>query len=201
VERGGSEPTLRYSVPTVLRMSPIASAGVAGTSASKTSAAVSAAPKRTCICRLPSCLQLSRVGGSNQPYWWWICAGCRFANPIDGSVNPIRFHDLRHTFGTLAVQAFPLTDVKAFMGHADIQTTMLYVHHVPQADAAEKLSRLVSATSNVVALPVLGHVRDTNAEPNAAPNAEGGSVAELSEWARLDSNQGPTDYESAALTS
>jgi len=25
-------------------------------------------------------------------------------------------HDLRHTFGTLAVQAFPLTDVKAYMG-------------------------------------------------------------------------------------
>jgi integrase len=52
----------------------------------------------------------------------------------------LRFHDLRHTFGTLAVRVFPLTDVKAYMGHADIQTTMLYVHHVPQQDAAEKLS-------------------------------------------------------------
>src|SRR5580765_3745280 len=31
--------------------------------------------------------------------------------------------------------------------------------------------------------------------PGSAP------VAEPSEWARLDSNQGPTDYESAALTS
>jgi len=57
----------------------------------------------------------------------------------------IRFHDLRHTFGTIAVQAFPLTDVKAFMGHADIQTTMIYVHHVPQNDAADKLSRLLDA--------------------------------------------------------
>ena len=46
-----------------------------------------------------------------------------------------RFHDLRHTFGTLAVQVFPLTDVKAYMGHADIATTMIYVHHVPQVDA------------------------------------------------------------------
>lgn len=52
----------------------------------------------------------------------------------------IRFHDLRHSFGTLAVQVFPLTDVKAYMGHADIATTMIYVHHVPQVDAAEKLS-------------------------------------------------------------
>jgi hypothetical protein len=41
------------------------------------------------------------------------------------------------------VQAFPLTDVKAFMGHADIQTTMIYVHHVPQHDAADRLSRLL----------------------------------------------------------
>jgi hypothetical protein len=52
----------------------------------------------------------------------------------------IRFHDLRHSFGTLAVQVFPLTDVRAYMGHADIATTMIYVHHVPQVDAAEKLS-------------------------------------------------------------
>src|SRR5207248_6188149 len=32
-------------------------------------------------------------------------------------------------------------------------------------------------------------------------NAGAGLQAETSEWARLDSNQGPTDYESAALTS
>jgi integrase len=31
------------------------------------------------------------------------------------------------------------------MGHADIQTTMLYVHHVPQHDAADKLSAALSA--------------------------------------------------------
>jgi integrase len=49
--------------------------------------------------------------------------------------EPITFHDLRHTFGTLAVRAFPLSDVKAYMGHSDIQTTMIYVHHVPRHDA------------------------------------------------------------------
>jgi hypothetical protein len=30
------------------------------------------------------------------------------------------------------------------MGHADIQTTMLYVHHTPQHDAADRLSALVA---------------------------------------------------------
>ena len=42
---------------------------------------------------------------------------------------------------------FPLSDVRAYMGHADIATTMIYVHHVPQADAAEKLTQLVAANN------------------------------------------------------
>jgi integrase len=62
-------------------------------------------------------------------------------------LSQIRFHDLRHTFGTLAVQVFPLSDVKAYMGHADIATTMIYVHHVPQVDAAERLSTALRAAA------------------------------------------------------
>jgi len=61
-----------------------------------------------------------------------------------GTGKQFVFHDLRHTFGTLAVQAFPLSDVQAYMGHADIDTTMLYVHHTPQHDAVDKLGRLVA---------------------------------------------------------
>jgi integrase len=64
----------------------------------------------------------------------------------------LTFHCLRHTFGTIAVQAFPLSDVKAYMGHADIATTMIYVHHVPQADAADKFGRLVEAASDPLRL-------------------------------------------------
>ena len=44
------------------------------------------------------------------------------------------------------MQAFALTDVKAFMGHADIQTTMIYIHHVPQNDAADKLADFLEAS-------------------------------------------------------
>ena len=61
----------------------------------------------------------------------------------------LRLHDLRHTFGTLAVQAFPLSDVRAYMGHADIQTTMIYVHHVPQHDA---VGRVVEGADGLAAL-------------------------------------------------
>jgi site-specific recombinase XerC len=33
------------------------------------------------------------------------------------------------------------------MGHADISTTMIYVHHVPQVDAAQKLTKVFDAGS------------------------------------------------------
>jgi integrase len=66
-------------------------------------------------------------------------------------LKPMTFHSLRHTFGTIAVQAFPLTDVQAMMGHANVQTTMVYVHYAPQDDAAAKLGRVVQATSDPLA--------------------------------------------------
>ena len=53
--------------------------------------------------------------------------------------RPITFHDLRHTFGTLAVKAWDLPKVQGYMGHADISTTMVYVHHVPKTEDAEAL--------------------------------------------------------------
>jgi integrase len=98
----------------------------------------------------------------------------RFHDALDrAGLKRLRLHDLRHTFRTLAVQAFPLTDVKAFMGHADIATTMIYVHHVPQIDAADRLSRLVAAAESVPRLrPVSGHVRDTVADSGDAPSPE-----------------------------
>jgi integrase len=71
-------------------------------------------------------------------------AGAGLADKRTGN-DPMVFHDLRHTFGTLAVEAWPLHDVQAYMGHADIQTTMIYVHHQPKAAAADKLSQLVAA--------------------------------------------------------
>lgn len=64
-----------------------------------------------------------------------------------GTGKPFVFHDLRHSAGTLMVQVFPLSDVKGYLGHADVATTMIYVHHVPQHDAADKLGALVAKAS------------------------------------------------------
>ena len=68
-----------------------------------------------------------------------------------GTGKLLVFHDLRHTFGTLAVQAFPLSDVQAYIGHADIATTMVYVHHTPQHAAADRLGQLVEGAERVPA--------------------------------------------------
>lgn len=37
-------------------------------------------------------------------------------------IRPLRFHDLRHTFGSLAINRASIVQVKAWMGHADIKT-------------------------------------------------------------------------------
>jgi integrase len=51
------------------------------------------------------------------------------------------FHDLRHTFGTLAAQLeASLVEIQAWMGHAQISTTMRYAHHVPKHGAARRLT-------------------------------------------------------------
>jgi integrase len=67
-------------------------------------------------------------------------------NPLDGSrvlkrfkaalkragVRKVRFHDLRHTFGTLmASTGVPMRTLQEWMGHRDIQTTMVYADYAP----------------------------------------------------------------------
>ncbi|HET9719878.1 MAG TPA: tyrosine-type recombinase/integrase [Solirubrobacteraceae bacterium] len=52
-------------------------------------------------------------------------------------LRPLRFHDLRHTFGTRMIAKADIRRVQEWMGHADIQTTMRYLHYAPRAgDAA-----------------------------------------------------------------
>lgn len=55
-------------------------------------------------------------------------------------LRALRFHDLRHTFGTIAVSQATIVQVQAWMGHADIQTTMKYTHHRSRTGDADLLS-------------------------------------------------------------
>jgi integrase len=54
-------------------------------------------------------------------------------------LRALRFHDLRHTFGSLAIDRASLIQVQAWMGHADVKTTMRYLHHKSHAAEADLL--------------------------------------------------------------
>lgn len=55
-----------------------------------------------------------------------------------GEVRPVRFHDLRHTFGTrMAAQGVPMRALQEMMGHRDFKTTLIYADYAPSAREAE----------------------------------------------------------------
>jgi integrase len=74
--------------------------------------------------------------------------------PLDGSalrrrfkrargaaaLRPLRFHDLRHTFGSIAIRTADPRELQEWMGHSDFSTTQIYMHYKPRADAARRLS-------------------------------------------------------------
>jgi integrase len=53
-------------------------------------------------------------------------------------VREVRFHDLRHTFGTrMAAQGIPMRALQEMMGHRDFKTTLIYADYTPSAHEAE----------------------------------------------------------------
>jgi integrase len=54
-----------------------------------------------------------------------------------GGLHPLRFHDLRHTFGTRVIVKADIRRVQEWMGHANVQTTMRYLHYAPRHDDAK----------------------------------------------------------------
>ena len=68
----------------------------------------------------------------------------KFAKDVEAwKGRSIRFHDLRHTATTLMIsKGIDIKTVKEICGHADIATTMGYVHLV--AGAVEQVSRIFS---------------------------------------------------------
>ena len=82
--------------------------------------------------------------------------------PLDGSavrdrfirvqkkvgVRVRRFHDLRHTFGSLAIRRFDLVAVKEMMGHAALTTTERYLHSKPRPSDAAKLTAIFAEDGN-----------------------------------------------------
>jgi integrase len=62
-------------------------------------------------------------------------------------LEPLRFHDLRHTYGSLLVAGgIDLPSVKAAMGHARITTTERYLHARPASELAERFTHALAAS-------------------------------------------------------
>jgi integrase len=55
-------------------------------------------------------------------------------------LRPIRFHDLRHTFGSLAIDRASIVQVQEWLGHADIDTTRSYLHYKRRTGEAQQLA-------------------------------------------------------------
>lgn len=59
-----------------------------------------------------------------------------------GGVRPLRFHDLRHTFGSqLAARGIDLVTIKEAMGHTSLSTTSRYLHARPASEQADAFTR------------------------------------------------------------
>lgn len=52
----------------------------------------------------------------------------------------LRFHDLRHTFGTRMVGHVDLLELREMMGHGSITTTEHYLYYKPRQELAEKVA-------------------------------------------------------------
>ncbi|MFN8203589.1 MAG: site-specific integrase [Solirubrobacteraceae bacterium] len=53
-------------------------------------------------------------------------------------VRDVRFHDLRHTFGTrMAAAGVPMRTLQEWMGHRDFATTLIYADYAPSAHEAD----------------------------------------------------------------
>jgi len=73
----------------------------------------------------------------------------RFERARDAAgLEPLRFHDLRHTYGSLLVGGgIDLASVKAAMGHSRITTTERYLHARPAGELADRFTRALAGGS------------------------------------------------------
>jgi integrase len=75
------------------------------------------------------------------------------ASLAPAGVRDIRFHDLRHTFGTQAAAAgVPLRTLQEWMGHRDFKTTLIYADYAPRSEERQMMERAFAAPASPSAL-------------------------------------------------
>jgi integrase len=69
----------------------------------------------------------------------------RFLRALErGGLRRLRFHDLRHTFGTRMAAHVDLLELREMMGHGSITTTERYLHYRPRDELAAKVAAAFS---------------------------------------------------------
>jgi integrase len=93
----------------------------------------------------------------------------RFKRARDAAgLRPLRFHDLRHTFGSVAIRTVDPRELQEWMGHSDFSTTQIYMHYRPRADAARRLSAAFAESAPM-------DDRTVAEDPSVSPWTRGGS--------------------------
>jgi integrase len=65
-------------------------------------------------------------------------------------VREIRFHDLRHTFGTrMAAAGVPMRTLQEWMGHRDFKTTLIYADYAPAGNEAELVDAAFARSASI----------------------------------------------------
>jgi integrase len=65
-------------------------------------------------------------------------------------LRKIRFHDLRHAFGTATIATLDPHSVQSYMGHKHFTTTQRYLHHKPKASDAAKIATDLNGPEHVL---------------------------------------------------
>jgi integrase len=74
-------------------------------------------------------------------------------------IRDVRFHDLRHTFGTrMAAAGVPMRTLQEWLGHRDFKTTLIYVDYAPSGKEREFVERAF-APAPVAHPPIAGRTR------------------------------------------
>jgi integrase len=81
-------------------------------------------------------------------------------------VRSIRFHDLRHTFGTrMAAAGAPLWTMQEWMGHRDHKTTEIYADYAPDPVQGARWARRRSPTTRPKRTATQRTMKTTPARP------------------------------------
>jgi integrase len=82
----------------------------------------------------------------------------RYKTALDrAGLGDLRFHDLRHTFGTQVIgnPRVSILQLREWMGHADIDTTMKYLHFAPRAGDADLVAEAFATQTRDAPGPAL----------------------------------------------